>query len=96
MSPIAAPDSHRLNSPFALIALIVLFVLAHWMLWYYLELDFDAQKILAETATGGVNGVIYGILPKSSAHLVAGGGQKMNGAWSKKQALPNSAVAVPS
>lgn len=63
MNTTAPPDSHRLNSLFALVALIVLFVLVHWMLWYYLELDFDAQKILAETATGGVIGVIYGVLP---------------------------------
>jgi hypothetical protein len=43
--------------------LIILFVLRHWALWYYLEIEFDAQKVLAETATGGVIGVLYGVLP---------------------------------
>lgn len=35
----------------------------HWMLWYYVDLEFDAQKILAETATGGLVGIAYAALP---------------------------------
>jgi hypothetical protein len=57
-------NGSRLNSLFSLSVLILIFVLLHWYLWYYLGIDFDAQKVLAETATGGVIGVLYGVLPK--------------------------------
>jgi hypothetical protein len=58
-----AKDRSRLNSLFSLIGLIILFVLLHWALWYYFEIEFDARKVLAETAAGGVIGVLYGVLP---------------------------------
>jgi hypothetical protein len=38
----------------------------HWALWYYFDVDFDAQKVLAEIATGGAVGAIYGFLPESN------------------------------
>jgi hypothetical protein len=48
---------------FTLLVLICIFVQVHWLLWYYLDVDVDAQKLLAETVTGGVIGLIYGFLP---------------------------------
>ena len=54
----------RLSALFSLLALILIFVECHWALWYYFDVDFDAQKVLAEIATGGAVGAIYGFLPK--------------------------------
>ena len=34
----------------------------HWAFWYYLDVDIDAQKLLIETATGGVVAAIYGLM----------------------------------
>jgi tetratricopeptide (TPR) repeat protein len=54
----------RLSALFSLAALIVLFAEFHWALWYYFDFEFDAQKVLAEVATGGIVGAIYGFLPE--------------------------------
>jgi len=54
----------RLDALFSLFSLILIFVQCHWALWYYFDIDFDAQKILAEVATGGAVGAIYAFLPE--------------------------------
>jgi tetratricopeptide (TPR) repeat protein len=56
----------RLSALFSLLVLIVIFLECHWALWYYFDVDFDAQKVLAEIATGGAVGAIYGFLPESN------------------------------
>src|SRR5258708_17083327 len=53
----------RISGLLTLLALICVFVQVHWLLWYYFDVDVDAQKLLAETATGGAIGVMYGFLP---------------------------------
>jgi tetratricopeptide (TPR) repeat protein len=53
----------RMPGLFTLLGLICVFVQVHWLLWYYFDIDVDAQKLLAETATGGAIGIIYGFLP---------------------------------
>jgi hypothetical protein len=63
-SPPANRSASRLSALFSLIALIFLFTAVHWALWYYFDIEFDSQKILAEVATGDVVGVIYGYLPE--------------------------------
>jgi hypothetical protein len=63
MNPLADRPASRLVALFSLIALIVILTQIHWALWYYFDVEFDAQKVLAEVATGGVVGAIYGFLP---------------------------------
>src|SRR5258707_2746387 len=53
----------RISGLFTLLGLICVFVQVHCLLWYYFDVDVDAQKLLAETATGGLIGLIYGFLP---------------------------------
>lgn len=53
----------RISGLLTLLGLICVFVQVHWLLWYYFDVDVDAQKLLAETATGGAIGVMYGFLP---------------------------------
>lgn len=60
-------SASRLAALFGLLALIVFFVEIHWALWYYFDIEFDAQELVAEVATGGVVGAIYGFLPKQQA-----------------------------
>ena len=57
-------SASRLAALFGLLALIVFFVEIHWALWYYFDIEFDAQELVAEVATGGVVGAIYGFLPE--------------------------------
>jgi hypothetical protein len=61
---------NRLTALFTLCALVILFIEAHWSLWYYFDVDFDAQKGLAEAATGGAIGIIYGFLPDLNKRFI--------------------------
>ena len=61
----------KLSGLLTLIFLTIAFIQAHWALWYYFGLEFDAEKVLAETATGGAIGVLYGLLSPLSKRFLA-------------------------
>jgi hypothetical protein len=64
------PVFRRIPGIFMLLGLICVFAQVHWLLWYYVDIDADAQKLLAETAAGGVIGLIYGFLPSLNKRFV--------------------------
>jgi hypothetical protein len=56
----------RLRGAHTLLLLTILFIQINWLCWYYLDVQIDAPKLLAETTTGGIVGLMCGLFPVSN------------------------------